>query len=195
MTADPWKCDVEIRIDVDQKLLAWPSGGPLAYGHEMNLQFKDLKRPSWRRVRRVLDEERELCASVTDQLLNGEDFYEAFCEAEFEFSEAVTNLDLAVAGAVLALNASGYATFYSCNGHQHGYPDIALWTRRTQLPLLIESARAAEVGLINGANGCIEVFADRRNGLIGFGDELARSAERGSTKKAHRTSRRNKARG
>lgn len=175
------RCDVEIRIAVDLRQLRWPSEGPLMYGHEMNLEFKDLKRPAWRTVRRVLAEEMESCRWVTDCFADGGDFDDAFREAEFDFSGGRARLDLAVAGAVLALNAAGYPTFYSCNGHQHGYPDIAFWTRRTQVTLLEDAARAAGVGLINGVNGCVEVFADQRNGLIRFGIEMAARGKRAIT--------------
>jgi hypothetical protein len=121
------RSDVTVRIDIDPEQLATPPGSPLTCGYEMNLAFCELKRPSLRAVQRTLREEEELSQRISECVADGGDFDEVFSEAEFGVSSGGrARLDVCVAGAVLALNAAGFPTFYSCNGHQHGYPDIAL---------------------------------------------------------------------
>jgi hypothetical protein len=72
------------------------------------------------------------------------------------------------------LNAAGCYTVYSCSGHNHalGYPYISFCVRPGSLLILIEIAKEAEIGLINGADGYAEIFSDRMNGLLDFAGKL-----------------------
>ena len=171
MSSDPWRCNVAVRIELDPQRVAGHADCA-AYGFDLNRQFVDLRGTNWTEARETLVDEQEVIRFVRQDVANGYRFAECFERAECEF-RLQSELDLGVAAAVLMLNASGCPTLYSCNGHQTGYPYVVFWAHHEYLALLIAVARSSRVGIINGVDGCLEVFAGSRDGLLLFAEEIS----------------------
>lgn len=98
-----------------------------------------------------------------------DDAYEDLCTVN-------AALDLGVGSATFALNAAGCPTSFSCSGHGRDLAWIAFWARPTALPLLIDAANAAQVGLCD-RDGGLEVSSDDVFGLLRFARELRDRAD------------------
>ncbi len=129
----------------------------------------DLRKATWQDAIEATQLEQGLFVELEGQLLAGRTFEEALSLAEDDFlQEDIEGLDFGISAAVLTLNAMGFPTIYSCSGHGTSYPFVSFWCRKVQVPLFIDVATSAKIGLINGNDGCVEVFSDDFRGLLRF---------------------------
>lgn len=158
--------DIRIERKISQKRLRWPSAGRARDGSGFggNREYYDLRGLLWSDVNDALREELELI----ERIEQAEDPDEERELIEEEFTEdpgGMMGLDIGVASTVAALSAAGCIPFASCNGgafgslHHESYPLVAFCARREHVPLLLEVAEQAGVGIESDEAGEIIVYA------------------------------------
>jgi len=167
--------DVEIVRSLDCARLGWPGAAQLQDGSRLggNHEYVDLRYLSWADAIDVAREERE----IIDRIQRADDPDNEWAVIEEELEEdpgMLVLIDLGVASTVAALSAAGCITVASCNGGSYGdhhherYPLVAFYARRQQVPLLIDAAERAGVGLENDPDGALVVYADAIGGMSTF---------------------------
>lgn len=138
-------------------------------------------------ARTVVENETRLLAELGDADRDGDDdAFEAFIEDQFEAPNPYAELDIGVAGAVVALAAVGAWPLSSCNGgllggyHSSDVPHILFSCDRPVFNGILSAAEAVDCGLIQNER-FIELFADDLTKLNAFartllGMETARSS-------------------
>lgn len=168
--------EVQMAVDVDMMLLSWPEAGKAAdedSGFMGNRSYGDLRRLSWTEAKRVATLEGEYISRIE----NARDTDE---EIEIVWNEIYDDgelhgLDLGVATATVALSAAGCVPFSSCNGaafgghHNEHYPLVAFFCRPNAVELLSQCALEASVGLSNGGDGALVLYANEIMNMVKFG--------------------------
>ena len=163
-------------VKVEQ--LSWPTETMAAKGFGENYRYEDLRGISWEQAIETIGFERELVEELI--AAPGPDI-EGFKEL-VDQNVILWGLDPGVAGAVMALSAAGCVTSSSCNGgcfgdpHHEDCPVIAFCARPWSVPVLLESAEAVGVGLVNGLEGLLLVYANDIRQMLRFAEELIRRA-------------------
>lgn len=158
--------DIEIVRNVSTSLMSWPEPG--AAGVENNLggnrSYTDLRRLPWREARRVFELESQLIDRLAKSADPDNELYEIENELWDEIDGDLYGLDIGVASSVVALSAARCIPFSSCNAgalgghHAESHPLVAFFTRKQALPLLLDCAENAGVGLENTSNGGLIVY-------------------------------------
>jgi hypothetical protein len=171
---------VEIAASLDPSDLTWPEDDDFE-GASGNRSFEDLSGTDWEDVREVFRSEQQLLNELVSAAELGSVLIDLNTDDvdDIELAE-LGPTDFGTCAATLALNAAGCPTITACAGHVTGYPYIAFWTRPAWVPLLLEAAQAARIGLGNAEFGAAEVFtnADDLTGLLRLAHEIERRAQR-----------------
>jgi hypothetical protein len=170
---------VEIFRQIDVSALRWPERSEMASdsGLGCNRAYADLRGLSWSEAKTFFALEGELIARIEDA---------ADIDAEWETIEGelaqddlgLLGLDLGVASTVASLSAARCVPFSSCNAgafggdHHEAYPLVAFFARPQMAALILAAATASGVGLENGPDGCIVVYADDVRNLRRFAECL-----------------------
>jgi hypothetical protein len=175
--------DLDVVRNARPKRLFWPArraaqeDGYLGGNH----RYLALVKLSWLELEDILKFECELMervGSATDPADEEDVVYDELLEEDV----GLQGLDIGVASAVVALSAAGCIPFSSCNGgafgreHFEDYPLVAFYARAAALPLLLECAEHARVGLINGDEGELVLHADRIEKMVGFARAVSERA-------------------
>jgi hypothetical protein len=158
-----------IVVDVDPELLEWPPEGAPAASAGSNRTYSDLRYIGWRDVDAAISMEESLLeneAEPSDGERNDDSDEDAF------FDEFGVTLDVGVASATFALNAAKCATSMSCSGHGRHAAYVQFWSRPAKVPLIVDAAKCAGVGLVNHDGGGLEVFTEDPCGMLRFAREL-----------------------
>lgn len=175
LMADPI-FDLEITRVIRPEDLAWIEGEDAAddAGLGCNRDYKDIRTTTWAEVDEVIAIERQ-----------------RFEQSEawgFMDSHEISELDVGVAGATMALAAAGCIPFTSCNGgalggrHQEEYPLVAFYLPAGAVDLIMSAAEDAGVGLFQDRDyGTVHVFGREISHLHAFALALvARKAAPGN---------------
>jgi hypothetical protein len=165
---------VRVRVEIDEGILCQPIVDQ-AYLRLSNHEYIDMKESTWEEAEYTLLHEHNIFCDSLKRAENDEHFDELLDNDYYEtIIEICCGCDFGVAAATQALNAAGCFTFFSCNGHKHGqgYPFILFHVRLGILPTLIEAANESHTGLVNGGEGCAEIFSDSMDGLMRFAASL-----------------------
>lgn len=177
-------------IDLDPGPLVFPGSARDRRRASGNRCFEDLSGTTWKRAREVLDSERAILQELVAASPRGCVLIDLDIDSVDEITLAELGpADLGTCAATAALNAAGCSTITACAGHVTGYPYVAFWTRPDAVPLLIEAATQARIGLGNADNGAAEIFAnpDDIMALLRFAEKLVeRSAKFGRVRAASR---------
>ena len=143
-----------------------------------NAMFQDLSAFTWADAAQAVAREGALIArlqAADDLDAEADEIDEERFDA-LDDAEALWNLDVGVAGAVLALSALGCAPVGSCNAggfggqHQAQHPYVAFFLPAASAAEVLELAAAAGAGLIVDADGLAQLYADRDLGLSRFAE-------------------------
>lgn len=175
--------EVRVRIDLNERSLAWPEQGHDLLGESLNPTFSDLSTSTWEETETALAGELHLlngCVRDAESVEHLDQLLKHYLDGDEEEDLSDDALEFGVGAPTFALNAAGCFTILSCNGHGAGhgvgYPYVLFCVRPGAVPLLIAAAGEANVGLINGRDGCCEVFSDRMDGLLAFAAALVKRA-------------------
>jgi hypothetical protein len=146
-------------------------------GDSLNRGYEDLSGITWADTRAAM----ELEDSVLDRLVADAKAFDASLEEDVELYEDICmtlqGLDLGMASAVFALNASGCLTFSSCSGqqdHRESFPLVVFRARAEQVPTLIKAAEDAECGLENAEDGMLMLYSPDLRRLPAFAKAFSR---------------------
>lgn len=167
--------DVDLMRAVDSARLGWPADRQLQEGSRLggNHEYVDLRYISWAEAADVAREEGE----ILDRIALAEDPDAEWTSIEEELEEdpgLLVLLDVGVASTVAVLSAAGCITISSCNGgaygdhHHERYPLVAFYARRQHVPLLLDAAERAGVGIENDPDGALVVYADAIDRMPAF---------------------------
>lgn len=190
----------EVTIRVDALALSWPEPGAAGYdaGLGGNRHYSDMRGTGWRSVAAVLQEEAKYLARLRRAQDITCEVHEVLNELEQrnedEGGHPLWGLDIGVAGATLALAASGCITFTSCNGgafgdgrHLEGYPLVGFFMRPRLVGLISEAADTSGTGLLMHGDGSLQVYAGDAWRLHVFAQTLFK--HRGEIRQANRVGR------
>lgn len=161
---------VRARIQVDPSALSWVGASgfrDLANAYNpSNQQYKPIGPMSWKLAKTLLDLEGELIREAALRAGSPKAFGDRLDELAEERQTRellgrLESLDLGVISPVSVLCASGCVTFNSCSGHED-YPRVQFYVplarRRDYLDVLRESCTSSLTGLVNDAEGRLELF-------------------------------------
>ncbi len=173
--------DVDIVRLVDPTRLSWPEPGETMDDRNPggNREYTDLRYLSWAVARRVLEMEEECISRI--ETMEGpsetgsftiEEAMENIWEWEDLLDEVgpVAALDVGVASTTAALSAAGCIPFTSCSAgayggrHREKHPLVVFYARPEAVPLLMECAEKAGVGL--------EIEDELHHPLIVYADDI-----------------------
>jgi len=168
---------VEIVRNIDLRKLAWPSNSQASSGLAGNKEYVDFRGLEWSDADRILRLEEELVDEIdssNDRYIT----YERIIDELYDEDEGLLGLDLGVAGAVASISVVHCIPFTSCNGgfygghHREYYPLVGFYARPKVVPLLLEAANEADIGLTSEE----EVFAysDNVKNMLSFARSLLR---------------------
>lgn len=183
MRWSPRSFPVEIRRDLDEAKLAQISDDELEDAESEgsvagNHAYQDLRGFSWRDVEVALFRER----SIIDRLKAAPDLEAAAADFEetraqwIDEQEALFDLDVGVAAAVIALSAMGAVPIASCSAgafgghHVAAYPYIAFFVCGARVDDVMSYAMRAGVGLEADASGIAQIFSNDSTGLTRFAE-------------------------
>ena len=174
MNTSATNSNLKITIDVDPTQMYWPSDEECAgeYGLSGNRDYCDLRDVTSGELKDIYSLE----AHYIDQFRNAssdekiEQIYEDMLE-DFDWP----GLDAGVASTVFALSVTGCIPATSCNGgvlenapHYEDHPLVVFFSRKENLPILLDSAKSAKVGLDHANGGALIVYADGIEQMIKF---------------------------
>ena len=159
--------ELEIERNIEPDRLTWIDGEDAADGTGLgcNRDYRDLRSATWAEVDEILEIElRRLDQSET---------------LGFMDSHEIQELDVGVAGAVLALAAAGCIPFTSCNGgalggrHLEEYPLVAFYLPERSVEMILGAAEEASAGLFQDpVGGTVQVYGCELRDLHAFARAL-----------------------
>ncbi len=157
---------VSIERRVDSNVVGWPVGSEILGALQVtNHQYLDLRRLSWSEAKRVWREEAEFMARI-QAADDPEDEHDIIWEELYEEDIGLYGLDLGIASTVVSLSAAGCWPYASCNGgaygrsHHEKHPLVVFYARREIVPLLMECATQAAIGLVNQDGGSLMAYSN-----------------------------------
>lgn len=158
--------DISIERNVRAEWLRWPAAEQAAddSGLGGNRDYYDLRGMSWSEVTDVHMAERKLMERI-EHAEDPDEEHELIEEELLQDPELMMGLDIGIASTVAALSAARCVPFASCNGgafgqsHHESHPLVAFCARPQHLPLLMEAAGRAGVGLESDEAGQLIVYA------------------------------------
>lgn len=159
--------DLEIERNIEPDRLTWIDGEDAADGTGLgcNRDYRDLRSTTWAKVDEIL--EIELHRLDQSESLG------------FMDSHEIDELDVGVAGAVLALAAAGCIPFTSCNGgalggrHPEEYPLVAFYLPEQAVEMTVAAAEEASTGLYQDpVGGTVHVYGCQLRDLHAFARAL-----------------------
>jgi hypothetical protein len=173
--------EVTLSRQMRVSVLSWPEAGEAASesGLGCNRAYIDLRRLSWTEARRVLAEEANVITGI-EKAENAENEYSLIEEESYESEVDLYGLDIGVASTVVALSAARCVPFSSCNAgafggtHHENHPVIAFYAKPKTADLLLVIATEVNVGIENGAYGCVVVFSNDIRKFPRFADAMIR---------------------
>ena len=171
---------VDIRIDVDDCLLTWPSRKRrLSWGrdgHFGNVEYIPLDSDvDWSTAQEYLELELHVIERTAEQCGSPDDFMRVMEAVREEFGDEIDPpevSDTGINGVVFALAAFGCAPLTSCAGHLGAVPHVVFWTKKKLLPTLIEASHHSSTGLINNEDGTVELYGASLVDLQMFASKL-----------------------
>lgn len=169
----------KLKRRLDPTQLDWPKPGGAGSDATLggNQQYQDLRLLDWAEARRVLDVEAEYIRRIEAAADPEVEIERVREEREQEWEEEddpLYSLDLGVAGAVIALSAARCIPFSSCNGdafgegHYETHPLVMFHMRPQLVPIFLEAAIAAGVGL----EGDVMLYSADVPSIVRFAEEL-----------------------
>ena len=158
--------EVKIQRRIRTEILSWPQ--PCEAMNEAclggNRSYIDLRHLPWREARRVY----ELEGKYIERLVNSLDIEREYelIEEEMCIGPGIYGLDLGVASTVIALSCAKGIPCSSCNAgvfgghHAEVYPVVGFYSRVEAIPILLECAEVAQVGLENSEYDTLVVYSD-----------------------------------
>lgn len=158
--------DVVIERTVEARSLYWPAPGEAGHDSAVggNRHYEDMRGFTWTEARRVHELEQQLIGRIV-AADDPDEEYEAIDEELYEDPEGLIGLDIGVASSVVALSAARCLPFSSCNGgafggnHYESHPVVAFCAKAELVPLLLDCAEIADVGLITDTHGQVILYA------------------------------------
>jgi len=154
-----------------------------------NQMYQDLRGCGWDELARTIVVERDFII----RLQQAEDLEAEAAQIDderldcFEPSEGLWELDIGVASATIALSALGAIPVGSCNAggfggqHQASHPYVAFYLDAADPELITSIARQVNVGLNNGAEGLVQIFAAGDLDLLSFAEKALNLCAPGQT--------------
>jgi hypothetical protein len=163
---------MDIARDLDPKQLRWLTPGRTWEEDSIQRAFAYLGHARWRDASAALEREEQLVRDGHHHVPEADD---EDVIARDIVEEAFQILDLGVVAAVLALNAAGCRTLYSCRGgdeHAQRHPVVTFRARPFSVPTLLAAAEDARCGLENAEHGGVILYAASVDTVIRFARSL-----------------------